>query len=423
MFWGGRRGMELVTSTVFVPGAEPGEAYPDQVLFNPHLGLMVVADCPGSVSGGRGATQMAIAAVQSHLAQHSDILDRFRRTPDDALRSRIVTLLEDGFARAAQEVFAFARRRSGVAVTLDVVLMIGDEVFVGHVGDGRVFLVRDGLVHQLTIDHVRQAGEVRLQPTESFEGMLFGGRMLSRFLGNEPRVRVESMCMRTVEHDRVFVCAGGVHRGVTTARLHEVLVRSSVDDLAARLEADLSGRAVLAAVAQRGGGRASLTSDDRHHLAQIAPIALFRHLTAEELLEVAQATLPRRAAAGEVIFVQGEPGRELLLLISGTVDIVRDGRHLTTLEAPSMFGEMALLDMPTRSATARASSSSDLLVVPREVFFALLRGHPGLAIKVLWNMNNRLSHNLRETSARLADLERRMREAAASTGQSSPGGR
>ncbi len=46
------------------------------------------------------------------------------------------------------------------------------------------------------------------------------------------------------------------------------------------------------------------------------------------------------------------------------------------------------------------------MVIPRDAFFALLKGNPMLAVKILWNMLLGLSANLRNTSARLAALEK-----------------
>ena len=70
---------------------------------------------------------------------------------------------------------------------------------------------------------------------------------------------------------------------------------------------------------------------------------------------------------------------------------------------------MAMLDEPSRSASAVAHDESELLVIPRDAFFAMLKGNPMLAVKILWNMLLNLSMNLRSTSKRLAELERSLK--------------
>ena len=122
---------------------------------------------------------------------------------------------------------------------------------------------------------------------------------------------------------------------------------------------------------------------------------------------VAKSTRPRKFTSGQVIFEQGQPGTELYLVVSGDVDIVKDGHTIVTLGPGSNFGEMSMLDEPNRSASAVAASDSELMVIPRAAFFAMLKGNPVLAVKILWNMLLRLSASLRRTSARLAELEQK----------------
>jgi CRP-like cAMP-binding protein len=148
-----------------------------------------------------------------------------------------------------------------------------------------------------------------------------------------------------------------------------------------------------------------LTDAEGMRLARLAPMSIFDHCTRAELRAFAQAARPRRARAGAKIFRQGDPGTELFLLLDGEVDISRDGRHLVTLQPEAMFGEMAMLDEPERSASAAARSDTELLVISRAAFFSLLQDNPPLAVKILWNMNLRLSSNLRSTSRRLTEVE------------------
>src|SRR5689334_18025487 len=142
--------MELVTASVFSAGEGSNAATPDQIVLLPRLGLLAVADAPSGGDDGRAGARLALDLVRSHVERNEDVLQRFRRNPTPELRQRILTTIEEAFARAAQDLFAFARRRQGVLVTLDVLILLETEAFIGHVGDGRVYLVRRGLVHQLT---------------------------------------------------------------------------------------------------------------------------------------------------------------------------------------------------------------------------------------------------------------------------------
>lgn len=393
--------MELVTSTVFSPGGSAHGAFLDQLLVAPRLGLLAVADAGKAGSEGRAAVRLALDAVRGHVERNEDILDRFRRHPAQELRERILGIIEEGFTRAAQELFAFARRYQGLRVSLDVALILGSEAFVGHVGDGRVYLVRRGLVHQLTVDHARG------DETEVDEARR--GRPV-RALGAEPAVKIEALSMEVVDGDRFFVTSHAAQSALPEPVLHQRLISEPLDGLAPALISAAPDKPLVGAGAQLGGGEASQAGAGRSRLAILAPIPMFAHCSERELRAVAAATRPRRFPAQTVLFRKGDPGTELFLVISGGVRIENDGKPIVTLGAGSNFGEMAMLDEPRRSADAITVEDTEVLIISREAFFALLKGNPMLAVKILWNMLLRLSARLRSTSARLTELTEALTE-------------
>ncbi|MCB9673804.1 MAG: cyclic nucleotide-binding domain-containing protein [Alphaproteobacteria bacterium] len=402
--------MDLVTSSVFAPGTGTTRAYLDQILLEPRYGLLAVADAPGSDPEGRAGIRIALDTVRSHVERNEDILQRFIRTPAPELRKRILAIIEEAYARAAQEIFAFARRRKGVVVTLDILLLLEHEAFIGHIGDGRVYLVRRGLVHQLTVDHSRGDDAAVFEKDQSHDtDATVGDRHFTRALGPQPRVRVESLCMELVHGDRFIVASAHLHRAIPESILNTRFASEHLDGLGPALVSDAGGGALVAACAQLGSGEPFTPDSAQSRLAILAPMPLFAHCNERELRAVAQATRPRRFPDGTIIFEQGHPGTELYLLISGAVDIIQDGQKIVTLGPGSNFGEMAMLDEPSRSASAVAAGESELMVIPRDAFFAMLKGNPMLAVKILWNMLLRLSANLRRTSKRLADLEQQRR--------------
>lgn len=378
------------------------------MLVEPRLGLLAVADAPAGGDIGRAGVRIALDAARRHLERHAEIFDRFRAYPSAELRTKILEAIEEAFARAAQEVFAFARRNRGLLVTLDVVLLLEHEAFVGHVGDGRVYLIRRGLVHQLTIDHSRGDEAVLFEHPEEApppdDGVRAGGRTFTRALGPLPGVRVESLCMELMPEDRVAVCGSQLPRALTESILHGHLVGDELDVLAPSMMRSLAGRPSVAVVAQLGSGATAGPEGARTRLAVLAPIPLFAHCSERELRAIATATRPRWFEANRTLFRHGDAGEELFLVVSGRVRIERNGQTLVTLGPGSNFGEMSLLDERNRSATAITAEPCELLVIHREAFYQLLRSNPTLATKILWNMLLRLSANLRVTSSRLSEL-------------------
>jgi len=113
--------------------------------------------------------------------------------------------------------------------------------------------------------------------------------------------------------------------------------------------------------------------------------ALFRELNQNTLSQIAQDFRPRAYRRGDVIFHQGDDGRNLFVIVRGTVRVYRlsPGGEETTINilAPrQLLGEFSLLDGQPRSATAEAISSCSLLEMSADRCLYHLTHIPGLAL-------------------------------------------
>lgn len=116
-------------------------------------------------------------------------------------------------------------------------------------------------------------------------------------------------------------------------------------------------------------------------LAALRQVELFAGLDDTVLQQIATVARPREFDRGELLFVEGDIGDALLVLVSGSVTVFRtspDGERaaLTVLEPPEVLGEIALLDGATRSASVEATEPTAVLSLSRPEFFALLRHQP-----------------------------------------------
>ena len=92
------------------------------------------------------------------------------------------------------------------------------------------------------------------------------------------------------------------------------------------------------------------------------------------LEQVARSSSWQRAAAGEVVITQGQPGDCYYVIQSGAAQVVRDGRPLSVLQAGAGFGETALLHDRPRNATVMALTDLEVLVVQRDAFLFAVTG-------------------------------------------------
>jgi CRP/FNR family transcriptional regulator, cyclic AMP receptor protein len=125
------------------------------------------------------------------------------------------------------------------------------------------------------------------------------------------------------------------------------------------------------------------------HIAELlAETDLFGVLDPATLEEVAGRTLVRVVEKGQTIFVQDESGDRLFVIADGAVKLVVRSAQGEVVELvrhwrPALFGEVALLDGGTRSATAEAVERTTLVVVTRGELIHLLRSDPQVVDRVL----------------------------------------
>jgi len=124
-------------------------------------------------------------------------------------------------------------------------------------------------------------------------------------------------------------------------------------------------------------------------------VALFSELEAGELEALARAFSPRSYPSGSPIIRESEPGDLFFVILRGEVKVFvdsPDGREvvLSHLQTGDFFGEMALLEGETRSASVEALTDCELAVLARAEFFAVLERDFSLTRKILERLSSRL---------------------------------
>ncbi len=117
------------------------------------------------------------------------------------------------------------------------------------------------------------------------------------------------------------------------------------------------------------------------------------------------ARLGKRYDQGEVIFRQGDTGNCMFVVQKGEVEAIaeNDGREvrLRVMGPGEFFGEMALFEQATRTATIRAVKPTHVLTIDRKNFLGGIHEDPSLAYRIVETM----SHRIRDLTERLAKYE------------------
>ena len=122
----------------------------------------------------------------------------------------------------------------------------------------------------------------------------------------------------------------------------------------------------------------------------LARVPVFAHCTTDEIHAIASVAQESCFQPAQIIVTQGTPGQAFYLILSGRVEILRDGVSLGAFGSGDFFGEMSLLDSAPRSATIRAIEATSCLMLSSWDFKALLERHPSIAIKLLEVLSRRL---------------------------------
>jgi CRP-like cAMP-binding protein len=128
-------------------------------------------------------------------------------------------------------------------------------------------------------------------------------------------------------------------------------------------------------------------------------VAMFEKLSDEALAEVEAALGTRKLAAGEVLFNQGDPGDELIIVQEGKLAIyVPDdgkpaaGQPIRLFGPGGLLGEMVLVDQKPRSLSARAEEASVILTLHRDAFHHLVSESPQFSLALMANLSGRVRY-------------------------------
>jgi serine/threonine protein phosphatase PrpC len=394
----------------------------DNFLVDKKLALFIVADGMGGHAAGEVASAIAVRAVHEEIKREVDLLDDYvsratganKVTPKD-----IVALIEHAVQRACSKVHEEASTdpaKRGMGTTLSVLLVVGNQGFIAHVGDSRIYLSRDDRIQQVTEDHtvyneLIKRGKLTREQIEKVEQK----SAITRAVGVYERVDVDTLVIELIAGDVLVLASDGLHGYLESPEeLREPLSLQGEAAVKAliSLANDRGGKDNVTTVVVRIGEEGAVDAARARRLALkrdvLANMPLFSRLTERELLRVMQAVEVRELKDAEVVIREGDKGDELFIVLDGKVLVSRGGQALTHLGPGEHVGEMALIRSVPRSATVTAVGPAELIVIRRGDFFEILRKEHEIAVKMLWQFLGVLADRLDQTSSELHDAKREL---------------
>lgn len=230
-------GASSIGRILFSGGTDVGllrERNEDSFLLFPEHRLAVVADGMGGHMSGDVASSLAITTIQDFFRETVGP-DRTWPFPYDPELTEEENCMVVGVRLANQQVFNRARNSSnevGMGTTLVAIMLSPDatQAVVGHVGDSRCYLIREGSINQLTTDHSLISEVAEIAPWLSEEEVRqLPSNVITRALGMAPDVVVDLLTTDTQPGDLFLLCSDGLNGMLTDPQILEAA--TSDDDL------------------------------------------------------------------------------------------------------------------------------------------------------------------------------------------------
>ena len=183
-------------------------------------GLIGIADGMGGHRGGETASAGARDGLIRVLTGKEPSL----QTLEDAVKEVNLEL----WNRQEEE-----ESLSGMGTTLSVIWPEEEKMLIAHVGDSRVYLMRDGQLRQVTQDHSMVADMVRRGLLTEEQAATHPMRnYITRAVGTEPTVEVDVLAMERQRGDRWLVCSDGLHGLVAKEELQALMALDDMEEAA-----------------------------------------------------------------------------------------------------------------------------------------------------------------------------------------------
>jgi serine/threonine protein phosphatase PrpC len=213
-------------------------------VLGPGGSLFVVCDGMGGAAAGEVASRTAVDTIYEKLTHEG---------PSGSW-DELVGRLDRAIIEAGRRIYSMARadqERRGMGTTCTAAAMIDRRLFVAQVGDSRCYVLRNGVLQQVTRDQslltqLIEAGQVKPEDAASFEH----SNIILQALGTTEMVNTDVTYHDLCRGDAIMLCSDGLSGMVCDAAIREVLVANPEPLAACR---------ALTEAANRGGGEDNIT--------------------------------------------------------------------------------------------------------------------------------------------------------------------
>lgn len=373
----------------------------DYHLIDNDLSLFIVSDGVTHPSGAK-CSQEVCESIRNYLRDNRKVLEANERATSSATRQAVLNVIKQAIELTSHDIYVSTRLDSemnGVIATVCVVLISKGFAFIGHLGDSRVYSIRDESFYLLTRDHTYLASLLAQGvPLEKAAKIQYSNN-LSAAMGYEPIAVPELQARELANGERILICTDGLSDQFTSqltgqhfkapewARLASEKIPTTLKDFALKKATRDNLTAVLIDCTAHSPAPKTVAKpapikqpstrvlpDVLEKINAIREIRLFQHFGERSLMKILALADTREVGVGEKLIERGRILNEMFIILDGELSIdLGQGPIAATVKKGEVVGEMSLFDGSLPSATLAGVQNTVVLSLTREHLFKAMK--------------------------------------------------
>lgn len=186
-----------------------------------YLKLYILADGMGGYNGGEIASKLATLSVKGYIESNFDKIEHTKEA--------IIELIKNAIEYANMVVYEKAKEceeLSNMGTTIEVLVIYNNKLFIGHIGDSRIYRIRKNIIRKLTVDHsyvqeLVNDGTITKEEAKNHPKK----NMLMKALGCTPYVEPDLTIKGFLKDDVVIMCSDGLTNMLNEEQIYNTVLQ------------------------------------------------------------------------------------------------------------------------------------------------------------------------------------------------------
>lgn len=187
--------------------------------------LFVLADGMGGATAGEVASELAVNACKEYFTSN---IERAQNDPYE-----IREVMREAILAANEKVLEMSinnEKYYGMGTTLIALYLCKNKIYIGHIGDSRVYRIRKNIIRQLTKDHsfvqeLVNSGTITKQEAKNHPRK----NVLTKVIGYEENIQPDIITKGFLKDDVILMCSDGLTNMVEEKDIYEIIVKNASD--------------------------------------------------------------------------------------------------------------------------------------------------------------------------------------------------